>query len=214
MTNDRGESDGQRKKGLLRIEMRRRLERVASIESRNAGARIASWVVEDPLWQTLDRVALFASLVGEVDTAPLIRAVREAGKLLLLPRIEGTGGLGFRVVDDPTRLVAGPYGTREPPASCPPVDLSAATLVCVPGLAFDLAGGRLGRGAGYYDRALEKLHRRVLDLPTLGLGFSFQLVDRVPMSWHDVRLAGVATEEGLRWIGRDQRLEPRRSGLE
>ena len=35
-------------------------------------------------------------------------------------------------------------------------------LVLVPGLAFDLWGARLGRGAGYYDELIGRMSRRVV----------------------------------------------------
>lgn len=58
-----------------------------------------------------------------------------------------------------------------------------------PGVAFTRDGGRLGHGAGYYDRYLTE-HRRLIGRAprTIGLALREQLVDEVPMTDRDVRL--------------------------
>jgi 5-formyltetrahydrofolate cyclo-ligase len=62
----------------------------------------------------------------------------------------------------------------------------------VPGLAFDPAGGRLGRGAGYYDRLLTKFEG-----VRVGVCFSELLVDEVPTEAHDIQMDFVVTPEGI-----------------
>ena len=68
---------------------------------------------------------------------------------------------------------------------------STLDLVLVPGLAFDARGGRLGRGAGFYDRFLAALPPRAV---ACGAGFQFQVVGLVPTEAHDVRLGALLTE--------------------
>jgi 5-formyltetrahydrofolate cyclo-ligase len=63
-------------------------------------------------------------------------------------------------------------------------------LIIAPGVAFDRRGGRLGRGGGYYDRLL----RRAEKVPVIGLCFREQLVKKVPMKPHDVRMNKVITD--------------------
>jgi 5-formyltetrahydrofolate cyclo-ligase len=80
----------------------------------------------------------------------------------------------------------------EPPGEASAALLSSCDLAFLPGVAFDRWGGRLGRGAGYYDRALSKPRA---ELPFLcGLSYAFQVVDRVPMGPHDIRVDAVASE--------------------
>ena len=169
---------------------------MADLASRSIAGRVQSLSA----WSETVSVALYASLPGEVDTRPLIEAALAAGRRVLLPRVIGTGRLEFAQCVDPAELVPGPFGVREPPGSRGPMPLEHDMLDCVPGLGFDRAGGRLGRGAGYYDRALAPGswpdRRPVL----LGLAFELQLVERVPMSPLDVRMDGVVTEEH-EWIG-------------
>lgn len=74
------------------------------------------------------------------------------------------------------------------------VDPSWPDVVIVPGVAFTVAGDRLGQGGGWYDRFLAELPPGVT---TIGVGFDLQLVERLPVEQHDVRLDHVVTESGL-----------------
>ena len=65
------------------------------------------------------------------------------------------------------------------------------SAVFLPGLAFDLAGNRLGQGGGWYDRALEKLPNSVL---RVGVCFDFQIVENIPQETHDQRVSIIVTE--------------------
>ena len=80
-------------------------------------------------------------------------------------------------------LAAGAFGIGEPTgrrfAAYDTIDVAV-----VPGLAFDQAGRRLGRGRGYYDRLLPRLRREGCRL--LGLCFDFQRVAQVPVDATDV----------------------------
>lgn len=67
-------------------------------------------------------------------------------------------------------------------------------LVLVPGLAFDRKGNRLGFGKGFYDRVLPHLKKSCL---VVGLGYSFQLVDQVPVGTHDAPVKFVLCENGF-----------------
>jgi hypothetical protein len=58
-------------------------------------------------------------------------------------------------------------------------------LVVVPGVAFDRAGGRLGRGKGYYDRLLTSLRAESAQFTAIGVGYEHQLLDEVPVEGHD-----------------------------
>lgn len=85
------------------------------------------------------------------------------------------------------------WGTRIP-RSHTPVDPSTIDVVVVPGMAFDRHGGRLGRGAGVYDRFLARLPERTL---RIGLIPEALLVERLPTEAHDVPMHAVATERGV-----------------
>ena len=66
-------------------------------------------------------------------------------------------------------------------------------VVLVPGLAFDAAGGRLGRGGGYYDRLLADAHRE----DTAGWAWvlrSNESTATLPLASHDVRMDEICTD--------------------
>lgn len=81
---------------------------------------------------------------------------------LLAPRCHADFSLTWAevtTVDDTTR---GRFGIAEPRADLPTVALDVADIILVPALALSPTGCRLGKGAGYYDRALAALPQRPL----------------------------------------------------
>jgi 5-formyltetrahydrofolate cyclo-ligase len=76
------------------------------------------------------------------------------------------------------------------------VRLVAADVAVVPGVAFDRAGHRLGRGGGSYDRAFGT----AAAMPFLiGAGYAFQLRPHVPHESRDRSLDAIVTESGFVW---------------
>ncbi len=73
-------------------------------------------------------------------------------------------------------------------------------LIVVPALALDCDGTRLGRGGGWYDRAIEYINHAQAFAPKLvGVCFENELhkSGQVPHEDHDVRMDFVATPERL-----------------
>lgn len=190
-------ADSPTEKQRLRRAARALLEQVTPEQARVVGVSIAEALVQSVFWRSAWSVGLFVSRADEVDTSPLLSCALEYGKEVLLPRITAAGSLEFASVGDLDRLPVGRLGIPEPPPDRPAVRLDVHSLVLVPGLAFDRDGGRLGRGGGYYDRALAIDRRAARAAVLIGVGFSFQLVERVPMNALDVRMDGVVTDLGL-----------------
>jgi 5-formyltetrahydrofolate cyclo-ligase len=69
--------------------------------------------------------------------------------------------------------------------------LRDAAAVVVPALAVDRAGHRLGRGGGFYDRALA-----AVEIPTVAVVFDDELMDELPVEPHDVPVGAVLTPRG------------------
>ena len=138
-------------------------------------------------------VCFYVGMPTEVDTAPLIDAALALGKTVLVPFCNSKRGkLLFYRIENRKDLKKGVFGIWEPdPQKACPADASAADCVLVPGLAFDRAKNRLGRGKGYYDKFLAKLDPKV---PKIGLAFSFQKVKSVPTAGHDVKLDNIITD--------------------
>ncbi|MFH1743997.1 MAG: 5-formyltetrahydrofolate cyclo-ligase [bacterium] len=155
---------------------------------------IAARAIEIIRGTKADSILTFAGLPTEPDTRPLLREILAMECALLLPRVEGRSLRLFRVRDLEAQLKQSPpYGIFEPvPDLCEEWNDKPIDLALVPGLAFDIAGNRLGHGGGFFDRTLATLSPR----PTIyGLAFEFQMRRSVPHDAHDVRVDGVLTEQ-------------------
>lgn len=170
-------------------------------EERATRSRMAQKaLLEAEEWTRAACVLLYLPVRGEVETGLLAETALDQGKRLLLPRVEKAAHrLWLHVwsgaVDE---LIAGAYGISEPRPDLARVEPAEVDLVVVPGVAFDRHGNRLGYGGGYYDRALPGMERAL----KVGLGFAFQVVEGLPAEAHDVRLDGLATDEGMDRVAR------------
>ncbi|RIL05437.1 MAG: 5-formyltetrahydrofolate cyclo-ligase [Proteobacteria bacterium] len=178
---------------------------LTAADRREAGFAIDAHLRALPELARARRVAAYMALGDEAPLDGTIGEVLASGRVLLLPRIHGDH-LEFAAVDDPSSLFRGPFGIPEPPSSAPASALDVSDVVLVPGVAFDASGGRLGRGRGFYDRVLREGAGAPL---AIGVGFSFQIVARVPTQPHDRRVAGIVSERGFSWCGgRDPARDP------
>lgn len=178
------------RKRALRQRLRRLRAAIPRSERRRAAQAAARHLARAcRRWQA-HHVALYLGLAEEIDTRPLIAALR--GVRLYVPRIGRDGALRFARLAPP--LVANRYGIREPATLRRPARLD---LIVLPLVGFDDSGARLGMGGGYYDRLLARprAFRRPL---RVGLAFAAQQVRRVPVGRHDARLDAVVTEHGVR----------------
>lgn len=190
-------------KQRLRRELRARMDASTREERQRAGEGVLAHLTPllDELAAPAD-VALFASLGGELTTAPLFSAVRARNLSCVLPRVAGDDLVFHRVPPEllATDLPKSRFGVPEPLEAWPAVALSACALVVVPGVAFDRSGGRLGYGRGFYDRALGHM-RREKRTPAVAVCMDFQIVENVPMSPADERIDALAAPAlGLVWF--------------
>ncbi len=134
--------------------------------------------------------AVVAGYVPGVEEPGHGELVDALGPRALLPVVPPSGRvLSWARVTD--RLVPGRFGLLEPTGPrLPPAALAGAEVVVVPALAVGLDGSRLGRGAGFYDRALTRARP---DAVLLGVVFDDELRDAVPVGDHDVGLHAVLT---------------------
>jgi 5-formyltetrahydrofolate cyclo-ligase len=135
----------------------------------------------------------------EVLTDGLMRRAMASGKQLVLPMVLGNRqGMALYVIEELERDVAPGYcGILEPqPQRTRAVAPETLELAFIPGVAFDLRGGRLGLGAGFYDRLLSQLPRGI---PMVGLAFDFQVIPRLPLQPHDILLDAIVTESRVIW---------------
>jgi 5-formyltetrahydrofolate cyclo-ligase len=179
-------------KGALRALQRRRLEELDPEERRVRSGNLLARLGELPAWQAARRVLLFAPLPAEPDLDLLWTADGLSGKECAYPRVDGERMHLVRV-RGLADLQPGRWGLREPALGdgSSEVALKDLDVLLVPGLAFDLNGGRLGRGGGFYDRLLADKGAATL---AIGVAFAFQIVPKLPMAPHDVIMDAVVTD--------------------
>jgi 5-formyltetrahydrofolate cyclo-ligase len=158
-----------------------------------AAEAIALHVVAMPVVAGARRIACYLSMPSEPGTAPLIAALHERGVEVVVPVSLDDHTMAWVVHDPAAPLEKTSLGIPEPDGPrLGPDALATCSLVIVPALAVDHAGHRLGRGAGYYDRALADLAA-----PSCALVFTHELLAEVPHEPHDVPVQMVVTPSGL-----------------
>lgn len=182
-------------KSALREAVLARREALGEEERRAFSERILRRVRRLADYRRAGVVLAYSGFGSELQTGDFLRSVLEDGKLLVLPRIErATRTLNLHAVRDlDADLEPGVWGIREPREDLPTAGLPEVDFVLVPGVAFDRRGGRLGHGAGFYDRLLGSSAGR----PKLVAGaYEAQMVEEVPTEPHDVLVDLVITEKG------------------
>ena len=170
------------------------------IEVREAAGALAGQLLADPAVRRAATVAAYVSVSTEPGTGPLLEALQEAGRRVLLPVLLPDGDLDWAAWSGRgTDLLPAGRGLLEPGGRrLGPDAVAHADVVLVPGLAVDRTGMRLGRGGGSYDRALARVP---VGTPTCVVLYADEIVDRVPAAAHDRPVTAAATPEGVIPLG-------------
>lgn len=184
-------------KSELRRHSLARRDLVSAQEAQEAAARAREWgielVEEIAAKERLDGVVVSAywPIRSELNTRPLLDALAARSVATALPVMTAVKRpLIFRAFSPGDDLVKGPFGLCEPQNGKPAVE---PDIVFAPLAAFDRRGYRLGYGGGIYDATLRHLRARK-SVVAIGLAFSCQEIDAVPVEPHDQRLDFLLTE--------------------
>ena len=177
-----------RDKDQLRAEMK--AVRAGMTQDRlDACARgLVEQVLALPMLSVPTSVCCYVSIKRELPTRELLSALLARGHRLSVPHVLGAGRLEARVVPDEAALRALAPAVLGIPTSEGVAAEDVAVALC-PGLAFDLSGGRLGYGAGHYDRWLAA-NPSVLPV---GLSYDETLLEKIPQGAHDVPMSLLLT---------------------
>ncbi|MBL8875534.1 MAG: 5-formyltetrahydrofolate cyclo-ligase [Phycisphaerae bacterium] len=184
-------------KKAARAELRTLWRSLPPAELSTLSRRITETTISLPEWQNAGAIMLYASMPGEIDTGPLAEHALSRGKILSVPRTDWEGGILRPVrIQSWADATAGPRhpdrpSVPSPRATCVDVNPASLQLVIVPGLGFDPAGNRLGRGAGFYDRFLLE---NALGAYAIGLAPDRMILQRIPAGAMDAPVSTVVSE--------------------
>lgn len=190
--SDLGEDRRSKREWRTRLLAARRLVPTAQRESE--GRALAAWTTSIPG----HTVCCYLPVGTEPGSLELVTTLAEQGRQVLLPVVVGAAPLDWARYDG--SLVPGPFGLREPAGPrLGEQAIATADAVLVPALAVDVAGHRLGKGGGHYDRSLPYARP---DSPRIAVVRDVEVVDELPAELHDVRMTAVLTPiGGLRQLG-------------
>ena len=184
-----------KKKKELRKKVQELRDSIDPAERELLSGEVAANLWSVPEFATAETILFFISFRSEVDTVPMLRRALREEKTVCVPCTDAGSKamVASHIIDLHDDLELGNYDILEPREDClRPVPAESIDVVLMPGVAFDLTGGRLGYGGGYYDRFLEKCSPACT---LIAVAFELQIVEHVPCADHDARIHKIVTEK-------------------
>jgi 5-formyltetrahydrofolate cyclo-ligase len=186
-------------KNAIRKEMRQRRSQVTSRERHSASKAICTTLLESnkiDLLSTCWKICPYLSAAREISTRTIITEFWNAMREVCVPVWNSElKSYDLSFFTPGSKLIKGPLGIKEPLERYP-VPVWEVDAFIIPGLAFDMYGGRLGFGAGFYDRILANRRK---DTKLIALCYDWQLMTDavIPQESHDVRVQWIVTEKQI-----------------
>jgi len=141
------------------------------------------------------RVMVYVNFQEEVETRDLIEYLWAHDIEVIVPLCEPKlREMKPSLLYSFEELAPGTFGVLEPvKQAIRIIEADTIDVIIVPGLAFDRHGGRIGYGAGYYDRFFEKAPNSAL----IAIAYDEQVIDNVPMEQHDHRIPLIVTDSEI-----------------
>lgn len=149
----------------------------------------------NPVINESKTIFTYINFRSEVETINLVTLWLAAGKSICVPLTvtKDSRLVAYQITDPTTDLAPGYCQIPEPnPFTATQINPSDIDAIVLPGSAFDLHGGRLGYGGGFYDRFITDQAPHAL---RIGLAFELQVTDRLPLLPHDQLLNILITED-------------------
>lgn len=184
-------------KQALRKDLRAKLADLDDEAILRASQAVAEKLFALPEYAQSKGVACFLSMPKEFNTRPILERIFQDGKRAYLPRVESVKEHTMSMLEssslmDIDAFPPGRWNIPEPARDGPArveacEDGSELDLIVVPGLAFDEKGGRLGQGAGFYDRYLAKVDecKGKGAVKLVGVTLDELMIAEVPRDDHD-----------------------------
>lgn len=158
------------------------------------GREIFEKFVSQREYKDSDMVFIYVSMKNEAPTQDIINRALADGKTVAVPVALKDRKMYFAEIKDLEDMVKTDMGILEPAVGEEfEIKPTEKTVLVVPGAAFDIYGGRMGYGGGYYDTYIEKYGVE----NTVALAFDMQIKDRVPRESHDKTMKKIITEKRI-----------------
>ena len=139
------------------------------------------------------KIALYYPSNFELNVIKVLELKYFSHQLILLPIVEKNNFMNFYQWSKNDVLTVNEFGMLEPIKT----KAKIPDIIIVPMLAFDKEKFRLGYGKGYYDRYLKKYIKQYKDTITVGVAFSFQKHNKLPINKNDIKMDFILTEKGI-----------------
>ena len=139
------------------------------------------------------KIALYYPSNFELNVLKVLELKYFSDLMTLLPIAEKNNLMNFYQWKKNDALTVNEFGMLEPIKT----KAKIPDIIIVPILAFDKDKFRLGYGKGYYDRYLNKYIKLHKDIMTVGVAFSFQKHNKLPINKNDVKMDFILTEKGI-----------------
>ena len=126
----------------------------------------------------------------EANIIPILEKFENLNYSLLLPKIGKNSQMNFFdwSVNDPLNI--NEYGIPEPITN----KVKYPDVLLVPLVAYDKNFNRIGYGGGFYDRYIKRI-KKIKEIITNGVAYSFQRVNEIPVNKYDIKLDFIITEK-------------------
>lgn len=178
----------------LRRQLRNRLVAMSPELRKEKSRKACRNLIDTEPFQNASVVMLFLSLPHEIDTSDAILYAWQHSKTVAVPKISWQQRHMIPVQInslDTSGFSMGALGLRNPLTGVP-IPFGEIDLVVAPGLGFDRAGNRLGRGASFYDRFFAN---EDLTASRCGLAFAEQVMESIPTTESDEPVEFLITDE-------------------
>lgn len=187
-------SDISEVKKILRSQIRAALRELTREERAESDQELCAQFLQHPILEKAQTILLYYGVGTEIRTDAILEALLAQGKTVCMPRCLSDTEMQAYVITGMEDMEADRYNIPAPKVTCPVMERKDIDLILTPGLSFDSRGGRLGQGAGYYDRYLEDYEGI-----TVGLCREDFFQINLPKEPLDMWVKYVITEEGQVW---------------
>lgn len=137
-------------------------------------------------YENAKTIFIYVSFKGEVDTHSIINKALSTGKKVCIPMVNKNKKImEAYYINSMNDLHEGYFGIMEPKEGCKKAENENIDLIISPGVAFDIEGGRIGYGGGFYDKFIASLKE---NKPIIALAYKFQILDKIILEDRDKRV--------------------------